>query len=246
MSLKSWMVAAVFGACVQGLAWAAPFANGSFESGTWNAGAAATAGTDAGYGDWLNVSAGVPGSVNLVTGWVPVAGLDFSWHQLPTTLADDGTRAIDLNGDTAGGIEQTFDTVAGHTYRVDFAASRHFLAGTAMTFTASAAVGGGGADLAALAVTVPTTVGTNAGLATHWQNETFTFTATSASSTLRFVSTSATGGLGPMVDNVRVLDQTATAAVPTLGSWALVGLSGLLGALALRRTGRARRRRPAD
>ena len=137
---------------------------------------------------------------------------------------------------------QTFDTVAGHTYRVDFAASRHFLMGGAASFTASALPAGGGAALASLAVTVPTTVGTNSSLATHWQDDVFTFTASSASTTLRCASTSATGGLGPMIDNVRVTDVTPVppAAVPTLQAWALLGLAGVLGLLGA--AGRRQRR----
>jgi hypothetical protein len=233
--------------CIVGLhatALAAPFTNGSFEGGTWDTAAAAASGTDGGYGDWLNVNAGVPASVGLVAGWAPVAGQDFSWHVLPDTLtADGGTRVVDLNGDVPGGIEQTFDTVAGRTYRVDFAASRHFLSEDAMTFTATALEGGGGADLNSLGVTVPDTVGTSTALSTHWQDESFTFVASGASTTLRFVSSSATDGLGPMIDNVRVTDVTpvvaAPAPVPALGLWGLLGLSGLLGGLALRRSRRA-------
>ena len=241
MQKKHWLAWAC-ALALNGAAWAAPFTNGSFESGTWDTAQAASSGTDAGYGPWLNVNAGVATSVNLVSGWVPVAGLDFSWHQLPTTLAAEGTHAVDLNGDTAGGIEQTFDTVAGHTYRVDFAASRHFLMGGAASLTASALPAGGGAALASLAVTVPTTVGTNSSLATHWQDDAFTFTASSASTTLRFASTSATGGLGPMIDNVRVTDVTPVppAAVPTLQAWALLGLAGVLGLLGA--AGRRQRR----
>jgi hypothetical protein len=194
---------------------AAPFTNGSFEAGDWNTAAAQASGTDAGYGRWLNVRYSLVSSRNLVTGWVPVVGRDFSWHELPTSLSADGIRSVDLNGNAAGGLEQTFDTVAGHTYSVAFSASRHQFVGSSASLRALAMQGTGGSTLATHNVTIPTTVGVSTSLTQHWQEASFTFVAATSSTTLRFTALQPTGGVGPMVDNVRVTDLSATPAAVT-------------------------------
>lgn len=232
MKKSNWFAVGACSALLHLSAVAAPFTNGGFEMGTWDTVAASASGNDIGFGLWLNVSSAKPASVNLVTGWVPVSGGDFSWHQFPGALAVDGTRVMDLNGNNPGGIEQTFDTVAGRTYLVSFSASRHFLMGPAADLTVSALPSGGGAALAALNVNVPVSVSTNPASTTLWAAHSFVFTATGSASTLRFVSNSATGGTGPMVDNVQVVAQSP-ASVPVLGPGALVGLSVLLGGLGL-------------
>lgn len=232
MKKSNWLAVGTCTALLHLSAAAAPFTNGGFEAGTWDTVAASASGTDIGFGPWLNVSSSKPASVNLVTGWVPVSGGDFSWHQFPGALAVDGTRVIDLNGNNPGGIEQTFDTVAGRTYVVSFSASRHFLMGPAADLTVSALPLGGGVALAALSVNVPVSVSTAPGSTTLWTTHSLAFTATGPASTLRFASNSATGGTGPMVDNVQVVAQTP-ASVPVFGPGALVGLSVLLGGLGL-------------
>ena len=85
-----------------GLAQAAPFQNGSFEIGPAPGGSFITLG---------------PGNTS-ITGWeVTGAGIDYIgglWQPA------DGSRSLDLSATAAGGIQQTFDTVAGHNYQVTF------------------------------------------------------------------------------------------------------------------------------
>jgi len=84
---------------------AAPFTNGSFEL---------TSGGNPGAG--FITKAG--GDLS-ITGWVVTGdSVDYIgtyWQ------AAQGVRSVDLNGNDPGGIQQTFDTVAGQLYRVNFA-----------------------------------------------------------------------------------------------------------------------------
>lgn len=100
----------------------------------------------------------------------------------------DGTHVIDLKGDSPGGIEQTFDPVAGRTYRVSFSASRHLLMGSDADLTVSALSSGGSAALATLNANVPVSVSTNPASTTLWAAYSLVLTATGPASTLRWVS----------------------------------------------------------
>ena len=85
-----------------GAAHAAPFQNGSFETGP----------TPGGY---VTLTAGD----TQITGWTVTGNsVDYIGSYWP---AADGSRSLDLSGNAAGGVAQAFDTVAGHTYRVGFA-----------------------------------------------------------------------------------------------------------------------------
>src|SRR5512146_607889 len=85
------------------VAHAAPFQNGSFENGSGAPASLATLG---------------PGDTS-ITGWT-VTGNGIDWIGTYWAPAN-GTYSLDLSAGAAGGIEQTFDTVAGHNYSVTFA-----------------------------------------------------------------------------------------------------------------------------
>ncbi|MDV3002919.1 MAG: hypothetical protein N5P05_004574 [Chroococcopsis gigantea SAG 12.99] len=165
-----------------GSAQAAAFQNGSFEVGT-------TPDTNFGY------STLHPGST-AITGWtVNLGTIDYIstfW------TASNGERSVDLNGFDSGIISQTFDTVAGKTYKISFD-----LAGNPYT--------GFGPDVKTLQVTAP---GFNQAYSFDitgktpsnmgWQTQTFSFLANGSSSTLAFISTNSGSG-GPALDNVSVV-----------------------------------------
>jgi choice-of-anchor C domain-containing protein len=165
---------------------AAPFQNGSFEDRipledidpfiTLNDG-------DSSITGWTveRVSAEEPGSIDLIGSY---------WE------ASDGDRSIDLNGDGPGAISQDFDTEPGAVYHVLFDMA-------------------GNPDNPALKVLL---ISANSEEAEYefdqtglpegsmgWTEMSFVFRASSASTTLKFASSSPPGASGPALDNVRVI-----------------------------------------
>jgi choice-of-anchor C domain-containing protein len=110
-------------------------------------------------------------------------------------VASNGSKSLDLNGSNAGGVTQTFDTIAGKSYQVNFD-----LAGNP----------GGEPTVKTLAVTAPNFSQnysfdvTGHGVSSMgWTTKSFIFTASGSSSTLGFTSTTGSG-YGPALDNVTV------------------------------------------
>ncbi len=156
--------------------------NGSFETGTY---------VDNGSGfEPLNA-----GDTSL-DGWTVDSGsVDWIGTYWP---ALDGSMSIDMSGADAGTLSQTFATTIGNTYTVSF-----YLSGnpagppTVKTLDVSATGGTVGS------YTYDTTG--NDLTRMNWTLETYSFLATSASTTLSFVSTTA-GAYGPAIDNVVVTE----------------------------------------
>jgi len=195
---------------------AAPFQNGSFESPGLSSNIA-------------TVPDGGAHASDFITGWVVTGGnVDYIRDDYWSNPAD-GHYSLDLNGIAPGSIQQTFDTVAGRTYRVSFA-----LAGNpGGTQLKTVEVQATGSSSAVYTFDSNGTSGSNMG----WTTQTYVFTATGSQTTLSFTSTTtASANAGPALDNVTVTDVTPTS-VPTLSQWALFGLAGLLGLAALRRRG---------
>ncbi|MGB3069945.1 MAG: choice-of-anchor C family protein [Ottowia sp.] len=206
---KKTMGAAAATLLLAATAYAAPFQNGSFEQPGISGG-----------GD-INT---LPAGNTYLPGWT-VTGVNVDYLSTYWQAAD-GTHSLDLSGTGAGGVQQTFDTVAGHRYRVRFALAGNPDGTSNPVKTVVVQATGGTAQTYTFDTTGHS--GSNMG----WVTETYTFVATGASATLSFVSQD-NSFYGPALDNVAVADVTPTA-VPTLSEWALIGLAGLLGLFALR------------
>jgi choice-of-anchor C domain-containing protein len=172
-----------------------PPTNGSFESGTY---------VDGGSG-FEQLNAGDPS----ISGWTVDSG-SVDWIGTYWT-AQDGSMSIDMSGADAGTISQTFTTTIGNTYTVSF-----FLAGnpagppTVKTLDVSAT--GGTLNHYSFDTTGSTLTSMN------WMPESFSFLATTTSTTLSFVSTTA-GPFGPAIDNVAVTETVATKSDCKQGGW---------------------------
>lgn len=217
------------GLLLAGFAHATPFQNGSFEISSVAADATTIGFRHRYAGD------------TTITGWTTTgAGVDYylsigrANDAQFTWLAADGLRAIDLNTEHAGGIEQTFDTQMGHAYRVTFS-----MAGNASCDQTPPdkpmrvqATGAAPNDY-----TFNVTGHSRGDMG--WVTKTYIFTATNTATTLSFTSLIDNTGCGPALDNVAVADITPSP-VPTLSQWALALLATVLGGAALRRYKRHR------
>jgi choice-of-anchor C domain-containing protein len=125
--------------------------------------------------------------------------------------AGDGAMSIDMSGGDAGTLSQTFDTTIGNTYTVAFLMSGN-PAGPPSVKTLEVSATGGTTGLY-----VHDTTGTD--LTTMvWTPQTYTFLATSASTTLTFTSTTA-GAFGPAIDAVAVTEDAAEKDDCKNGGW---------------------------
>ncbi|MBK6414283.1 choice-of-anchor C family protein [Sphingopyxis sp.] len=176
---------------------AAEFVNGSFETGVP-------------AGSFTTVAGGNGASI---TGWT-VTGSSVDYIGSYWT-AQNGSHSIDLNGSAQGGIQQTFDTLAGIQYNVTF-----WLAGNpdGAPLTKNVLVSATGATNGEFSFNSTGTSKTNMG----WSKYTYNFLAAGPSTTLSFASQDA-GAFGAALDNVSV------AAVPEPATWALmlIGFAGV-------------------
>lgn len=178
--------------------------NGSFEESNLNPG-----------GAWIAMG----GGNTAITGWTTIgAGIDYMGTVL---AASDGERSIDLNNvSSGGGIAQTFDTINGWLYTVEFDLSANMYGGpTPKVMQVSAA--GQSAEFEFDYVAAGSTAQNPA-----WERITWTFVGNGSSATLAFEGISS-GVYGADIDNVVV-----TGVVPAPG--ALAGF-GVLGVVATRR-----------
>ncbi|MES3032114.1 MAG: choice-of-anchor C family protein [Patescibacteria group bacterium] len=156
--------------------------NGSFELGT-----------DPGV--FSNLLTGDSASV---TDWTVNAGsLDYIgtyWQ------AADGARSIDLNGSSAGSISQTLVTVPGATYVVHFSLSGNPDVGPSAKVLRVSATSG---TPASQDFTYDTSVKGNTLADMKWESNTYTFVASSTSTTLTFGS-QVEGAAGPALDKISV------------------------------------------
>lgn len=198
-------LALFFALAITGVVHAAPFQNGSFENGSGAPASLTTLG---------------PGDTS-ITGWT-VTGNGIDWIGT-YWVAANGTYSLDLSAGAAGGIQQTFDTVAGHNYSVTFALAGNGAGGSTVKMVQVQATGGTQTTYSF------DTTGTSYS-AMGWTTQTYSFTATGPSTTLSFTSLE-NSAYGPALDNVALADVTPVPA-PALSAWALLGLAGLLGLIA--------------
>lgn len=208
MSKKTMGVAAAT-LLLAATAYAAPFQNGSFEAPGYPSGTITT----------------LPSGDTTITGWtVTGANIDYLKNYWQ---AADGDYSLDLSGTGAGGIQQTFDTVPGHTYRVRFALAGNPDINSQPVKTVQVQTNASSPS----SYSFNTQTAGSSGTDMKWSTQTYTFTATSSATTLSFTSLTL-GVYGPALDNVVVSDITPSP-VPTLSQWALIGLAGLLSLLAV-------------
>jgi len=181
----------------------APFTNGSFEAGPPVP------------APWITLF----GGDTSITGWtVRADSIDYIGSHW---TAQDGSRSLDLDGNTQGGIQQTFDTVSEHAYLVTF-----YLAGNP----------GGEPTVKLLDVWAtgnPTVryafdITGHSQSAMGWQQQSYSFTATGASTTLVFQSADGSAS-GPALDNVSVTDVSPVPALSRTGVAAVIFLLAALG-----------------
>ncbi len=115
-------------------------------------------------------------------------------------VASNGTRSIDLDGNSAGGIQQTFRTVPGERYTVTFDLAGNPLAAPAIKTARVSAAG----QSMTFTFDITGKTATNMG----WTEKTWSFIANDTVSTLQFMSLTGSGA-GPALDNVRVTGRAA-------------------------------------
>jgi len=195
---------------------AAPFQNGSFDTG-----APASFVFD------------IPAGSTQIPGWtVSVGSVD--WITVNWTPSN-GTSSLDMVGSLGvGGVEQTFDTVPGTTYVVAFDLAGN-PGGLPVVKPLTVTVGGVSNNF-----TFDTTG--RSGSAMGWTRQSFTFVATSATAKISFVSDvrgqGGSNNAGAALDNVTITPQAAAGpAAPIPLPWAHVGaaLLVLLGAAGIAR-----------
>lgn len=135
-----------------------------------------------------------------ITDWsISAADVDY----LGTTWQpSQGSRSIDLDGEigSAGGLQQTFNTVPGQTYQVTFDLAGNPDSGPTQKLMKVSAAG----DSAEFTFDITGKSRRNMG----WENKTWTFTATEPTTTLTFLSQD-NSGYGPALDNVAVISTCA-------------------------------------
>jgi choice-of-anchor C domain-containing protein len=161
------------------------------------------------------------GGSTYITGWT-VTGDSIDYTDQSTWLASNGGYSLDLSGRAAGGIEQTFASVAGQAYQVSFDMAGNPYDGPAIKTMEVSAAG------ASQHFTFDTGVFTSFPIMDMgWTTMSFQFTATGSSTTLAFTSLVVNSPFGPALDNVRVT--ALSAVVPEPSTLAIAGLAGVCG-----------------
>lgn len=208
----------------------APLFGGSFTNGSFEFGADPTQslGTPK-DGLFLTLYAGDP-SATYIDGWTVVEGNILVLGDLPPSVdyvgpfwtPSDGLRSIDLDGDTQGAIEQTFDTTSNKYYQVQFDLAGNTNGSPPMK---AMEVNVNNAGNTTEIYTFDSTGYTNTNMG--WTTMYFDFLATGGSTTLMFKSLDA-GQFGAAIDNVRLLGPFDTPIyTPEPGSLLLMGFGTL-------------------
>jgi choice-of-anchor C domain-containing protein len=160
--------------------------NGSFELGPWS--------NNSKLGSFM----GLPGGSTTIPNWV-TGGKGIDWVRETLWAAADGIYSVDLSGLGIGSIEQTLTTTVGTTYLVNFELSGNRDCNPLIKHLTVSA--GSYSEQYTYDVKALQSYNT-APMAMTYTTETFTFTAESTSTVLKFTSGDATW-CGPVIDNVR-------------------------------------------
>jgi choice-of-anchor C domain-containing protein len=163
-------------------------------------------------GNYVDVSGGFEelsaGDASLAPWTVDAGSIDWIGKYWPAQVGD---MSIDLSGTSAGTLSQTFATTIGNTYTVSFGLSGNPAGDPAMKTLDVTATGG-------TPVSYSYDASLNDLLNMNWTTETYSFLATSASSTLSFISTT-DGAFGPALDNVVITETVPTKDDCKQGGW---------------------------
>jgi choice-of-anchor C domain-containing protein len=169
----------------------------------------------------------IPTGSTAITGWT-VTGAGIDLLEDPWDVSD-GIRAIDLDGRSPGGIEQSFATIIGGLYTVSFDLSGNPEGGSLLK-QMRLSIGG-----FSQAFTFDSTGQTIDSLV--WAPMTFSFVAADSAATLAFASLSHDGSAyGALIDNVQV------SSVPEPSTMVLLAV-GLVGVVGMRHRRRRRQLR---
>jgi choice-of-anchor C domain-containing protein len=179
-------------------------------------------------GSFTTIPAGDPS----LTGWTVVDG---SVDVVNTAFypAFEGDQSLDLDGSSAGTIEQSFATAAGTTYTLTFAYANN--PGGTVPASANVSVVG-----TATLLSQDFTHGSSTDTDMDYVIFSGSFTADSATTTLRFTSLNPAGSIGGIALDAVSVTAGTPAAVPEPASLALLG-AGAVGLAGYR----LRRRAPA-
>lgn len=167
------------------------------------------------------------GGSTAITGWTTVlSGVEhYNSTAYGLGAAADGLMVVDLANYVfaSGGIEQAVATQAGQRYDVSFFAGNSRSSGRDGTGIVKVTIDG--------ATTLSFATAVAAGVTTVWEQRSFSFVASGASTTIRFWNDQNPLAHFALIDGVG-----AVQAVPEPGTWALMalGLAGI-GALGMRR-----------
>ena len=232
MMAKAFALSFFAAAALVSSASAAPFTNGSFESGP-------AVPNEPGFTMLLDGSAAIEAWTvigQLCNGGVDIKGpKDVGNDFNRAWTAQDGTFSLDLNGDSAGGVSQIFDTVVGKAYKVSFYMASNPYDPSLSLKSLTASIASGATALSYLATFQQTAANTPTDMG--WVLHSFSFVANDSSTTLSFLSNNLgkNNFFGPTLDNVTVTAVPLPTAFPLL-----LGALATLGVLH-----RTRRRRPA-
>ena len=163
---------------------------GSFELGNFINGGAD--GASSGGGGYMGLAAGS----TVITGWTVGPGNGgIDWITSPTYAADSGLHSVDLQHMTNSSIASVIPTVAGSVYRLSFGAA-------AVTSYRNNT----GVVTAGSLVNQPFAAAFSASIASQkFTPFTFLFTATGATTEIRFTGTGTNTLYGPVIDSVSVV-----------------------------------------
>jgi choice-of-anchor C domain-containing protein len=189
-----------------GVGYGSTFTNGSFETGS---------------GPETKL-----GGNTTITGWLVLAH-SIDWTSSSYWQPQQGVHAVDLSGTAAGGVSQTFDTIAGNSYQVGFYIAGN-MEGSPVIKHMQVVASGNSAQV----YTFDTTGHSHSSMG--WHAESYLFSAAGSSTALEFRSQDSLSW-GPFLDNVSVQDLGPGNSIPEPAPMGLAGTGIAVMLLVMRR-----------